>query len=52
MMKRFNLIPSSRISKLDDIFHQLFAIFNDEVPKKVTIAKVNCATELDLCSGK
>ena len=45
----FNLFI--RLIRLSDNWNQLADIFNNEEPQRVAIAMVDCATEVELCTG-
>ena len=45
----FNLFI--RLIRLGDNWNQLADIFNNEEPQRVAIAIVDCATEVELCTG-
>ena len=45
----FNLFI--RLTRLSDNWNQLADIFNNEEPQRVAIAMVDCATEVELCTG-
>ena len=39
------------MTRLSDNWNQLADIFNNEEPQRVAIAMVDCATEVELCTG-